>query len=190
METTHTVSSVLSVVTNSFFCSQALFWPTQLYFLLILCSGDPKDCKETKPQELVQEVEQSQPETVGLTSTHSTASRTKLLKRSWTILSGVAQSKRHQVDVGILTSIWLSATVLEFSPENEGCLHATACRLKEGSDCLCICTVQQFRVSGLRVISSWGPGKVLPGYFTGGRLGNKREPCILDLYLDITGLPG
>jgi len=52
---------------------------------------------------------------VGLTSTHSTGSGTKLLERVWTLsFSGVAQGVRRHAGVGILTSLWLSAAVLEF----------------------------------------------------------------------------
>jgi len=57
---------------------------------------------------------------VGLTSTHSTGSGTKLLERVWTLsFSGVAQGVRRQAGVGILTSPQLSAAVLEFSPVYE-----------------------------------------------------------------------
>ena len=70
--------------------------------------------------ELVREVERYQLDMVGLTSTHSTGSGTKLLERGWTLhFSGVAQGVRPQAGVGILTSPWLSAAVLEFSPVNE-----------------------------------------------------------------------
>jgi len=69
---------------------------------------------------LVREVERYQLDMVGLTSTHSTCSGTKLLERGWTLsFSGVAQGLRRQVGVGMLTSLWLSAAVLEFSPVNE-----------------------------------------------------------------------
>jgi len=70
--------------------------------------------------ELMREVERYQLDMVGLTSTHSTGSVTKLLERGWTLsFSGVAQGVRRQVGVGILTSPRLSAAVLEFSPVNE-----------------------------------------------------------------------
>ena len=68
----------------------------------------------------MREVERYQLDMVGLTSTHSTGSGTKLLERGWTLhFSGVAQGVRHQAGVGILTSPRLSAAVLEFSPVNE-----------------------------------------------------------------------
>jgi len=70
--------------------------------------------------ELVREVKQYQLDMVGLTSTHSTGSGTKLLKRGWTLsFSSVAQGVRCQVGVGILSSPRLSAALLEFSPVNE-----------------------------------------------------------------------
>ena len=68
----------------------------------------------------MREVERYQLDMVGLTSTHSTGSGTKLLERGWTLhFSGVAQGVRRQAGVGILTSPRLSAAVLEFSPVNE-----------------------------------------------------------------------
>lgn len=49
-----------------------------------------------------------------------THSGTKRLQRCLTLpFSAVAQDERHQVGVGILTSLQLSATMLKFSPENE-----------------------------------------------------------------------
>jgi len=56
-----------------------------------------------KEPELVREVERYQLDLVGLTSTHSTGSGTKLLERGWTLRSCPR----------------LSAAVLEFSPLNE-----------------------------------------------------------------------
>ncbi len=57
---------------------------------------------------------------VGLTSTHSTGSGTKLLEWFWTLsFSGVSQGEKRQANVGILTSPRLSAAVLDFSPLNE-----------------------------------------------------------------------
>ena len=68
----------------------------------------------------MREVERYHLDMVGLTSTHSTGSGTKLLERGWTLhFSGVAQGVRRQAGVGILTSPQLSAAVLEFSPVNE-----------------------------------------------------------------------
>ena len=73
-----------------------------------------------KEPELVQEVERYQLDIVGLTSTHSKGSGTKLLEKGWTLsFSGVAQGERRRAGVGILTSPRLSAALLEFSPENE-----------------------------------------------------------------------
>ncbi len=72
-----------------------------------------------KEPELVRKVEWYVLAIVGLTSMHSTGSGTKLLERGWTLsFSGVAQGERCRVGVGILTSPWLSATVLEFSLVN------------------------------------------------------------------------
>jgi len=71
---------------------------------------------------------------VGLTSTHSTGSGTKLLERAWTLsFSGVAQGVRCQAGVGILTSPRLTVAVLELSLVREGHLHAS--RWGEGSNC-------------------------------------------------------
>jgi len=71
---------------------------------------------------------------VGLTSTHSTGSGTKLLERGWTLSSsGVAQGVRPQAGVGILTSPRLSAPVLEFSPVNE---RVASMRLQAGGKAL------------------------------------------------------
>jgi len=57
-----------------------------------------------KELELVQEVERYRLEMVGLTSTHSTDSGTKLLERGWTLsFSRAAQGVRRQAGVGILT---------------------------------------------------------------------------------------
>lgn len=70
---------------------------------------------------LQQRSSQSYSAEVGLTSTHGTGSRTKLLERGWTLsFSGVAQGERHHAGVGILTSPWLSSAVLEFSPRMRG----------------------------------------------------------------------
>jgi len=50
-----------------------------------------------KEPELVREVDRYQLDMIGLTSTHSTGSGTKLLERGWTaFLSGVAQGVRRQ----------------------------------------------------------------------------------------------
>jgi len=65
-------------------------------------------------------VERYQLDRVGLTSTHSAGSGTKLLEKGWTLFfSGVAQGERCRAGEGILTSPWLSAAVLEFSVEDE-----------------------------------------------------------------------
>lgn len=56
----------------------------------------------------------------GLISTHDMDSVTKLLERGWTpSFSRVTQGERCWVGVGILTSLQLSAVVLEFSLGNE-----------------------------------------------------------------------
>jgi len=69
---------------------------------------------------------------VGLTSTHSTDSGTKLLERGWTLsFSGVAQGVRHQAGVGILTE----HRCVVLPGEREVRLHATASHWGEGSDC-------------------------------------------------------
>ena len=111
----------------------------------------------------MREVERYQLDMVGLTSTHSTGSGTKLLERGWTLyFSGVAQGVRRQAGVGILSrkSPAEHRCVGLFPGEREGCLHATASRWGEGSDCcLCLCTEQQFRVSGLLGVLGGHPGK-------------------------------
>lgn len=71
-------------------------------------------------KELELEVEWSQLDIVGFTSTYSACSGIKLLERGWTLsFSGVAQGERCQADVGILASPQLSTAVLVFSPENK-----------------------------------------------------------------------
>ncbi len=68
-----------------------------------------------KEPELVWEVECYQLDLVGLTSTHSLGSGTKLQDRGWTLFySRVAQGVRRWAGVGILTSHQLSTTMLEF----------------------------------------------------------------------------
>ena len=62
--------------------------------------------------------------------------------------------------MGPLTSPWLSATVLEFSLENE---KVASMRLrvtgKKSDCCLCLCTKQQLSVPDLVGVSGWRPGK-------------------------------
>ena len=68
----------------------------------------------------MREVEHYRLDLVGLTSTHSVGSGTKLLDRGWTLsFSGVAQGVRRRPGVGILTSPRLSADTLEFTPVDE-----------------------------------------------------------------------
>lgn len=65
-----------------------------------------------KELELEQEVEQYQLDTTGLWK--------QILERGGSLaFSRVAHGKRCRAGVGILTSLWLSATVLKFSPGNE-----------------------------------------------------------------------
>ena len=73
-----------------------------------------------KEPELVREAEQYQLDLVGLASTHSVGSGTKLLDRGWALsFSGVAQGVRCQAGVAFLISPRLSAGTLEFTPVNE-----------------------------------------------------------------------
>ena len=115
-----------------------------------------------KEPELVREVERYELDMVGLTSTHSTGSGTKLLERGWTLhFSGVAKgvsdgdthkSPAERRCVGVLPG------------EREGRLHATEICWGEGSDCcVCLCTKQQFRVSGLLGVLGGHPGKGVIG---------------------------
>ena len=106
-----------------------------------------------KVPELVREVERYQLDMVGLTSTHSTSSGTKLLERGWTLyFSGVAQGVRCQAGVGILTSPRLSAAVLVFSPVNE---RVASMRLQvAGGKALTSC-VQSIRPSWSPWRASW-----------------------------------
>ena len=105
----------------------------------------------------MQEVKSYRLDLVGLASTHSIGSRSKLLGRGWTLLfSRVAKGVRRLEGVGILTSHRLSAAVLEFTLVDKRvtsiCLRAGG----ESSDCcLCVCTEQQFGVflGG----PDWGP---------------------------------
>ncbi|KAK3512519.1 hypothetical protein QTP70_015647, partial [Hemibagrus guttatus] len=70
-----------------------------------------------KEPELVREVERYRLEIVGLASTHSLGSGTKLLERGWTLFfSGVPHGERRQAGVGLLIAPQLSRHVLEFSP--------------------------------------------------------------------------
>ena len=71
-----------------------------------------------KEPELVCEVERYQLVIVGLTSTNSIGSGTKLLEKGWTLsYSGVAHEERCRAGVEILTRPRLK--VLEFSPVSE-----------------------------------------------------------------------
>ena len=73
-----------------------------------------------KELELVREVEWYRLEIVGLASTHSLGSGTKLLERGWTLFySGVACGERRRAGVGLLIAPQLSCHVLEFTPVNE-----------------------------------------------------------------------
>ena len=89
-----------------------------------------------KEPELVREVEHYRLDLVGLISTHSTGSGSKLLDRGWTLFfSGVAKGLRRQVGVGILTSPWLSAAVLEFTLVNE---RVASLHLRAGGETLTV----------------------------------------------------
>ena len=75
-------------------------------------------------------MEQYQLDLVGLTSTQSLGSGTKLLDRGWTLsFSRVAQGARHWAGVASLTSPHLSATTLEFTPVDE---RVASLRLRVG----------------------------------------------------------
>ena len=83
-----------------------------------------------KEPELVCEMERYQLDLVGLTSTHSKGSGTKVLDKGWTLFfSGVAQGVRAQAGVGILTSPRLSSATLEFTPVDE---RVASLRLRVG----------------------------------------------------------
>ena len=83
-----------------------------------------------KEPELVREVERYRLDLVGLTSTHSKDSGTKLLDKGWTLFfSGVAQGVRAQAGVGILTSPRLSADTLGFTPVDK---RVASLRLRVG----------------------------------------------------------
>ena len=89
-----------------------------------------------KEWELVQEVERYRLDLVGLTSTHSIGSGSKLLDRGWTLFfSGVVKGVRRRAGVGILTSPWLSAAVLEFTPMDE---RVVSLRLRAGGKTLTV----------------------------------------------------
>jgi len=109
-----------------------------------------------KEPELVQEVEWYQLDMVGLTSTHSTGSRTKLLERGWTLsFSRVAQGARCQAGVGILTIPRLSAAVLEFSPVNE---RVASMRLQvAGGKALSVVCVLTHQTAVQSIRPSWSP---------------------------------
>jgi len=107
----------------------------------------------------VWEVEQYQLDIVGLTSTHSAGSGTKLLEMGWTLFfSGVSQAERRRAGVGILTSPRVSAAVLEFAPENERVAGSKALTV---FFVLMHQTVQSIRPSWSRWEGSWR-GHCLP----------------------------
>ena len=84
------------------------------------------------------EVERYRLDLVGLASTHSIGSGSKLLDRGWTLFfSGVAKGVRRRAAVGILTSPQLSATVLEFTQVDERV--ASLCLRAGGKLCCCLC---------------------------------------------------
>lgn len=88
------------------------------------------------------EVERFRLDIVGLTSTHSLGSGTRLLERGWTLhFSGVARGERRRAGVGLLISPQLSRHVLEFSPVNE---RVASLRLRVGD-------------RTLTVVSAYGP---------------------------------
>ena len=88
------------------------------------------------------EVERFRLDIVGLTSTHSLGSGTRLLERGWTLhFSGVARGERRRAGVGLLICPQLSRHVLEFSPVNE---RVASLRLRVGD-------------RSLTVVSAYGP---------------------------------
>ncbi len=88
------------------------------------------------------EVERFRLDIVGLTSTHSLGSGTRLLERGWTLhFSGVARGERRRAGVGLLICPQLSRHVLEFSPVNE---RVASLRLRVGD-------------RTLTVVSAYGP---------------------------------
>ncbi|KAK3556664.1 hypothetical protein QTP70_011924 [Hemibagrus guttatus] len=95
-----------------------------------------------KEPELVREVERHRLEIVGLSSTHSLGSGTRLLKRGWSLFfSGVPHGERCRAGVGLLIAPQLSRQVLEFSLVNE---RVVSLRLRDGDRCL-------------TVVSAYGP---------------------------------
>ena len=105
---------------------------------------------------------------VGLTSTQSVGSGSKLLDRGWTLFfSGVAKGVRCWVGVGILTSPRLSAAVLEFTLVDE---RVASLRLRAGGKTLTprICAEWQFGLCGLLGGPGWGPARGGLRGLTGG----------------------
>lgn len=100
---------------------------------------------------------------VGLTSPHSYVSGNKLLERGCILFFfRVTLSKRWQVGMGILTSLRLSVTVLEFSQAGvqEGPLTTTLSHGRHVSDCaLCLHAEPWLRVFSFRKGPEWGPDR-------------------------------
>ena len=94
-------------------------WPTPGLQRLTLGAWNVTSLGGKEP-ELVREVGCYRLDLVGLTSTQSVGSGSKLLDRGWTLFfSGVAKGVRCWVGVGILTSPRLSAAVLAFTLVDE-----------------------------------------------------------------------
>ena len=90
----------------------------------------------------MREAERYRLDIVGLTSTHSVGSGTRLLERGWTLhFSGVARGERRRAGVAFLVAPRLCRHVLGFTPGNE---RVASLRLRAGD-------------RSLTVVSAYGP---------------------------------
>lgn len=102
-----------------------------------------------KEPELVEEVERYRLDIVGLTSTHSIGSETKLLDWGWSLsYSRVDLRERPRAVVGILTSPRLGTAQLQFVPVDKR-VALMRLRVSERKTLNVVCTYGPMCISGL-----------------------------------------